>query len=294
MITPHLLRTTTAACVVALAVAIASGPPASAQIVVEAAVVKLIDEAELAAGEPGLVTSIVVREGQTIERGAVLARIDDRAAQLAERAARIELDLARAEAANDVAIRFAETAYEVARAELARSQESIAKFPKSISQSQLDVERLTTQKLELEIEQARHEQQLAKLRVAARENELAAAQLAAQRRRIESPIAGTVVEVRAREGEWVEVGQSVVRVVNVDRVKVEAMVTAAAAADLTIGCRVLIEQPDTERMTGTLAFVSPEIDPINNQVRIWAEVDNKQRRLRPGDTVSLVIGGEHE
>ncbi len=265
-------------------------------ITIESAVVKLLDEAELATQEAGLLTRVLVTEGQRVRRGEVLATVDSRQAELIEAAAKIELALAQAEAENDVAIRFAEKAREVAEAELARSQDSIAQFPKSISQSQLDVESLTVQKLMLEIEQAQHERALNKLRVAAKETELRAARLDAQRRQIESPIDGTVVEVRASVGEWVEPGESLVRVVSIDRVKVEGFVTASDAATLAIGGKASLQVPNSQlSFTGKLAFVSPEIDPINNQVRVWAEVENLksengQMALRPGESVTLRLG----
>ena len=41
---------------------------------------------------------------------------------------------------------------------------------------------------------------------------------------------------------------------------------------------------------GTVSFVSPEVDPITGQVRIWAEIDNRAGRLRPGQPVRMVIG----
>ena len=36
-------------------------------------------------------------------------------------------------------------------------------------------------------------------------------------------------------------------------------------------------------------FVSPEVNPVNGQVRVWADVDNKQLTLRPGLRGHLAI-----
>jgi macrolide-specific efflux system membrane fusion protein len=47
---------------------------------------------------------------------------------------------------------------------------------------------------------------------------------------------------------------------------------------------------DETVFTGTVAFVSPEVDPITGQVRIWAEIDNRDGRLRPGQPVRMTIG----
>jgi macrolide-specific efflux system membrane fusion protein len=47
------------------------------------------------------------------------------------------------------------------------------------------------------------------------------------------------------------------------------------------------EKPTTFR--GTVTFVSPEVNPINRQVRVWAEFDNADGRLRPGLAARLTV-----
>ena len=264
-------------------------------VTIESAVVKLLDEAELATQEPGLLTRLLVEEGQQVKQGDLLAVIDDRKAALEEATAEIELALAQTEAQNDVAIRFAEKAHEVARAELARSQESIAQFSKSVSQSQVDVEKLTVEKLLLEIEQARHEQSINRLQVRSKEMKLRAAQLDRERRQLTAPIDGIVVEVRHTTGEWIEPGTVLVRLVNIDRVKVEGLVTAEQATALEPGTpAAAVATTSDAPLSGRLQFVSPEIDPIKKQVRVWAEIDNSARRLRPGQAVALRIDADNK
>ena len=48
----------------------------------------------------------------------------------------------------------------------------------------------------------------------------------------------------------------------------------------------------TESFPGKIAFVSPEVDPITSQVRVWAEVENRKLLLRPGLRGSFVIHPE--
>jgi hypothetical protein len=36
-------------------------------------------------------------------------------------------------------------------------------------------------------------------------------------------------------------------------------------------------------------FVSPEVNPVNGQVRVWAEVENRGLLLRPGLQAALTI-----
>jgi macrolide-specific efflux system membrane fusion protein len=40
---------------------------------------------------------------------------------------------------------------------------------------------------------------------------------------------------------------------------------------------------------GRLGFISPEVDPVTRQVRIWAELDNRELQLRPGQQGRLTL-----
>jgi macrolide-specific efflux system membrane fusion protein len=265
-----------------------------APIEVQSVVLRLLAEAEVPAQEAGLLVAVPVREGQRVERGELLAQIDDQVSRMAQQAAQLAHEVAHAKATNDVQIEFAKKAAEVAEAELRRSTESIERFAKSVSQSQLDVERLTVEKTRLEIKQAEHQLRIATLEMKAQQNELAARKVDVTRRRIEAPFDGTIVQMFVRLGEWVEPGQKALRIVDTSRLKAEGFLAADdAAADLRgAPVRVTVRQADATESTfnGTVSFVSPEIDPITGQVRIWAEIDNRAGRLRPGQPVRMVIG----
>jgi RND family efflux transporter MFP subunit len=263
-----------------------------AQLVVESVVLRLLEEAEVPAQEEGVVTELAVREGQRVKEGQLLAQIDDQVARLAADAAQAQYDIARAKASNDVRMRFAKKALEVARAELRRSTESVERFAKSVSQSQLDVEKLTVERNQLESEQANHEHEIAVLEMKATENELSAAQAQVERRQILAPFDGVIVQIYVRRGEWVEPGQKALRIVNVDRLKAEGFVMASqAGAELTSKSVALeIEGIDQQASAaGTIVFVSPEMDPITGQVRVWAEIDNRDSQLRPGQPVRMTV-----
>jgi RND family efflux transporter MFP subunit len=268
---------------------------AASGLEVESVVLRLMEEAEVPAQEAGVVTSLSVREGQRVKQGELLAQIDDQVPRLAAEAVQAQYDITRAKAANDVRRRFAKKSLEVSQAELQRSMESIERFAKSVSQSQLDVERLTVQKNQLEAEQAEHEHQVATLEMKAQENELTAARAQVARRRIAAPFDGVVVQIYVRRGEWVEPGQKALRIVNVDRLKAEGFVPASGGiADLS-GKSVSLEVDGLSEQSpigGMIVFVSPEVDPITGQVRVWAEIDNGGGKLRPGQPARMVIMAE--
>jgi RND family efflux transporter MFP subunit len=275
---------------IAGAVKPAAGSPA---IQVESVVLRLMEEAEVPAQEAGVVTAVAVREGQRVKQSELLAQLDDQVPRLAADAAKAKYDITHEKATNDVQIRYAQKALEVSEAELRRSTESIEKFAKSVSQSQLDVERLTVQKNRLEAEQANHEQAIAVLDMKAQENELNAARAQIARRRIVAPFDGVIVQIYLRKGEWAEPGQKALRIVNTDRLKAEGFIRADDAARIAVGKPVeLVVELGTKPQTfvGRVAFVSPEVDPITGQVRMWAEIENREERLRPGQAAKMRVG----
>ena len=48
------------------------------------------------------------------------------------------------------------------------------------------------------------------------------------------------------------------------------------------------------QIAGVIRFVSPEVDPVTGQVRVWAEMDNRQGLLRPGERGALQLLTEAE
>lgn len=259
---------------------------------IESVVLRPMQEAEVPAEQTGLLQKIVVVEGQQVRKGEVLATLDARKAKLAVARAQLEYELAKTRAENEIQTLYAEKALEVAEAELRRSSESIKEFAKSISQSQLDVEQLTVEKLMLERQQAEHERVLERFGVRLKQTELEAARLQLDQHRLLAPFDGTVVMVRGRVGEWVEVGASVMRLMAVEKLRAEGFLSAEQATAELVGRPVLFKTASggkTMETLGVLRFVSPEIEPITRQVRVWAEFPSGAGKLRPGEKGTLLI-----
>ncbi|MCA9260415.1 MAG: HlyD family efflux transporter periplasmic adaptor subunit [Planctomycetales bacterium] len=254
------------------------------QLRVDAVLAPLV-EAETPARAIGVLETVDVEEGQTVEQGAVLAHLDDRVAQHALRKAELERDQAQAAANNRLRVAYAEKALEVATAELKRSQESIEKFAKSVSQSQLDVERLTIEKIEVERRQALYELELAQFDLKLKQNAVDEARLQCELHQVRAPVTGVVALVRARPGEWVQPGDQVCRIVGVATLRAEGFVLAADAARIRVGDEAVFESTvgSTAVARGVWRYVSPEADPVTGQLRVWAELDNQAATLRPGD-----------
>jgi macrolide-specific efflux system membrane fusion protein len=263
------------------------------EIRVGEALLTLIEQVDLPAKEQGSLADLSVREGDVVKQGAPLGAIEDDQACMAVSKAEREVEVARTKADNDVSIRYARKAYEVAAAEHRRALESVEKFHKSVSATELDQLRLNAEKSLLEIEQAEQEQAIARLVLRQKESELDLARLKLERHRLTAPFTGMVVEVKKHRGEWLNPGDTVVRLVRLDRLRVEAFVPARefASRRQEQGVTLIADVPGKKQATysGAVVFVSPEVNPVSGQVRLWAEVNNDGLALRPGQTGVLVV-----
>lgn len=268
------------------------GTTQAAEIEVNSVLVKLMEQVEVPAREAGVLDKVDVREGQMVAAGAPVAQIDDAAARFDQRKAELELLGAQKLAESDVKVRFALKSSEVAAAELRRALDSQQRLPESVSASELDQLRLLAEKSTLEIEQARLEFDIAKTAQQLKENDVQTAQHSIDQRKITAPLAGFVAQVLRRQGEWVQPGQTILRILRLDRLRAEGLVNAQSIDGDLMGRSVTltVRQGDASAdYPGKIVFVSPEIDPVNGQVRVWAEIDNAGLKLRPGLHGSMVI-----
>lgn len=260
---------------------------------IPSAIIKIAEEVSVPASEPGVLVRLEIKEGALVSQGDLLAQILDNDIRLTVEKAKLEAEIAFRQMNNDVDVRFAKKSIEVARAELARSLETNAKYPKTVSNTELDRQRLLVEKGELEVKQAEHDREIAALTREVRESEHQAALAQLARRTIAAPLSGMVVEVHRRRGEWVQPGDTVARIVRMDRLRAEGFLAAKQARLDLVGSKVKLKlvTPDGKgsEFSGQIVFVSPEIDPINSQVRVWAEVENSELKLRPGMTATMIV-----
>ncbi len=260
---------------------------------VDSVMLTLIEQVDVPAADAGVLTSIAVTEGQAITERTLLAKLEDGDAQQLVQRAKLELDISRLEAANELKIRYARKTHEVAQAELKRATDSIEKYRNSVSQSELDALRLAADGAALEVQQAEHDLAVAQITSQLKENELELATNRLERRHLLAPISGVVVQIKRHRGEWVQPGESVVRLVRIDRLRAEGFLSARESLEELAGRKVTLSldlpgKPGA-KFPGKIVFVSPEVNPVNGQARFWAEIENVGLALKPGLHASLTI-----
>ncbi len=194
----------------------------------------------------GPVTQVMVREGDYVRQGQVLARIDPE---------RYEFELERAKAA------------------LERAEASFAEltlFDEEIEDADLRAERRRM---------ARARSGLSEAEVAVRE-----AELNVRRATVRAPFGGAVANLAIVAGERVAQRDSIAEVVDLSRMKIEVQALETEVPYLEEGrtARVTLSAfPDTT-LIGRVESINPVIDPRTRTARVTVVLSNPEGAVRPG------------
>ena len=259
---------------------------------VDKAFLKLDADVEVAASEAGVIQSIDVKVGSEVSNGDLLGKIDDRTKLLLRTKTQLELEISNAKAQSRTEIRKLEEKLTLSESELKRGEATKGKFDTSLSDSELDKLRFGVIEDKLDLEEARLSFNNAQLKAKLAANELKMADVILSKHRIESPLDGFVEEVFREAGEWVEPGEKIFRVIKLKKLRVEGFVSAAIPLTDLKGKQVtVVVETKGERLThtGSIQFVSRELDPVNQQRRVWATIPNNDLTLEPGSRASMTI-----
>ncbi len=272
---------------------------------IPATLLNIVETVNVPASQEGILRSLAVREGSVVNADDLLAEIDSKRVALDLEEAQAQLEISRRRGENDVDIRYAQKSFEVAKAELDRAAHANSLVPGAVSASEIDHLQLIVEKSRLEIEQARHNFEIAKLSEHLDQLKVQQRELAKTQHTIRAPISGMVVALNFRAGEWVRVSDPVARIVRIDRLRIDDFVPLELGMAGLEDARVTFH-PDLRALQGAAAgagagagagaefegrivFVHPEVNPVKAQLRIWAEIDNRDLRLRPGLQGRLTI-----
>lgn len=111
------------------------------------------------------------------------------------------------------------------------------------------------------------------------------------RHAIRSPISGTLIERHVATGQSVDADLVAFRVANLDELWVELAVFEQHLGRIRIGDSVVLSALATpaETMVGRVAHIGAQIDAETRSADVRIEIDNRARKLRPGQAVTAEI-----
>jgi multidrug efflux pump subunit AcrA (membrane-fusion protein) len=255
------------------------------KLVIDGAVLKTVEVTSVAAQVAGVLKLVHVREGDRVHVGASLGIIDSKSSDLQLERSKVALDVAQKNLENTIDIDLARKNFAVAENEYARALESNKVVSDVYPAVEVERLKLVRDRAELEVSRAQFMKEIARLEVVKSEIEHKQLVDLIGKHTISSPVSGMVVALEKRTGEWVEPGAVTVRIVEIDRLRIEGFLNAEQA-DMELLHRdanvelVLAGKP--MKTTAKLVFISPEVNPINSQVRVFLDIDNSDGKLRPG------------
>jgi multidrug resistance efflux pump len=248
------------------------GSSGSGTLIVENALVRVIRQVEIPARKEGLLLEVQVKEGDIVKVDDLLGTIDHEQAELALRQSELELQLATEKARSEVAVNAARRAREFADMEFQRAERARQSYLGSISDAEYERLKMEVDKAGYDHQKAVEEQRFLESTRKAREVEVQLKKLEVSERKVTAPLEGIVTQVYHPPGEWVQPGQQMFHVLQIDRLRVEGYVSLDVAGTLAVKTPVTFVASSRafaqDVYRGEIVFVNPESDPINHQVRI--------------------------
>jgi membrane fusion protein (multidrug efflux system) len=212
----------------------------------------------------GIISKILVKEGDPVKKGQILVQLDDVDARL---------QVERAEAR----VREAEASLETNRTTLTRYKKLLES--KVVSQQLYDDLSLKVKLDEAKLDLARTELHLA------RQNLLD--------HQIFSPIEGMVNLKMASIGEHVNVApkDEILKIVQMDPLELEFYIPENWVGRIRKGTRIqfTVKAFSDEKHSATLQMISPTADPATRNVKMKAMASNPHYRLKPGFFAEITI-----
>lgn len=244
---------------------IASGP-----LIVE-------NQVEVEAQRDGVLSRIVVDTGTVVQKGQLLAELDDRQA-------RAERDAAVARVRSlEFDVKGWEYETKVLEAELGRAEKMWE--AQLITQQELDRARYKVQADRYETERYRFNLESAR-------EQLKAAELELGKTRIVAPFAGVVGRRYVRAGDKVMAGERLFWVTATSPLRVRFTLPERYAGKIHPGDMLELTVPDAPELkhAARIVLVSPVVDPASGTIEVVAEVVAPGKQLRPGMATNISLG----
>jgi multidrug efflux pump subunit AcrA (membrane-fusion protein) len=266
-------------------------------VTIKDCLVDLDEKAEVPAQEPGVLLKLPVKEGQLVKKGELLAQIDDLLPLRDQEVANYKLAVAKEQAGSNINVRYAHAAERVADAVYKRDVDANSKVQGSVAQALVQQHLLEHRAAELTIEKSDLELRVAGLQAKVSEAELGGTTEKVERHRIKSPLAGQVQKIYRHVGEWVQAGEPVLHVVQVNRLRVQGSLNISDYAPeevmgRPVTVKVVFARGRIETFKGEIVFVDPMVESGGLYV-VRALVNNREENgqwlLRPGMDAEMTI-----
>ncbi len=255
--------------ILATLIALSLPLPAMAQSV--SAILEPVNSVEIRPSVNGRLDGLLVKEGDVVTKGTLLATIDARVQKarvaLAEVAAKADGLVVRAE----IVIAQAQALQN----RVARAHAKGAAQEWEVTQS------------EQAVQLAEADLQVAKESVTRTQSQLALDQAILSEFNMTAPFDGTILEVHTQSGEIVEIETTILEIGNLQHLRATAFVPLDWLDSLSVGSVLAAQLPTGEDVDGLVSSIDPRVDPASLSVRVRLAFDNTDLDLLAGTSISI-------
>lgn len=253
------------------------GEVTSKYVDIDNAFAQLIEDVEVPAEETGKLVDIAVKRGDMVTENTIVAQIDSLRTQRMLEEARLKYQQANDRALDETSVKAANQKLKLAKEEYEYNSRLHQRG--SVSKKVRDHAKYTKDIAELEHIAAVNERALAKLEAETLNVAVKAAEDSIARHQLRSTLNGTVFEVLKDKGEWVQAGETVLRIARMDKLRIQGSVDSTVFNPPQIdGRRVTatlkLAGGQTEEFTGKVTYVSSE--NYGKTFQIDVEIENRK------------------
>ena len=258
-------------------------------------IVSFIEDIELPAQESGVLSSMSAKEGQSFQKGQVIARIDDELYRQLLQQAQMQRDMAMKRAGDLTTIRAAQYKLKLAATEAAKSRKLLSKG--STSESEFKRARYSEQVAQEELVAARNEREMSGHEAHLEDAKVEEARVRIRRHTLRTEFDGYVIKKFRDAGEWVQAGEKVLRIARMDRLYVQGNISSKKlnpfeVADKPVTVTLQLARGQETTFDGKIVSIGLEKQG-SDLFMVKAEVQNRPQEgfwtLLPGSQVKMQI-----
>jgi membrane fusion protein (multidrug efflux system) len=220
------------------------------------------DEVTVGCEVEGIIKKLLVDEGSTVKQGDLLLEIDDE---------KLRLEVEESEAM-----------LREGRARLEHSQATFKRMNSLFDQGVIGQQ---------ELDDARNQEIMNQAAVENTQAKLSRFKKELGDTRVLAPMDGVVSERLVSAGEYVKIGADLLKIVDVDPLKLAFTLPEKNAGEIMTGqkVRVITRVYAGEMFEGEVYFINPKVEAQTRTIEVKAWVDNSDFKLRPGYFVDVKV-----
>lgn len=232
-----------------------------------------LEERALALSSSGLVAEVPVQEGQIVDSGQPLLKLDARLQELEAERFRLILK-------NSTELQVLSDKLEIMDRQFDLLEE-LYSLAGTVSRDEIDSLKLERIGIRGQIDKEKSRKMLEALEYRRSVEILHDMEILA-------PLAGVVTRIGRRPGEWVSAGEPIIHLVDMSEVLLKIYMPDAIVRQLEVGQVVPASIAGVGAREGVVAYVAPVADPASSLVEVHIRLNNADGMIRPGTQGQLL------